>query len=159
MFYTTFLNELYFRVMSSIGITKVNHFPNNTLKMISIHKVVLRMCSVPTLLHGIQLFTFASGSVQCSCECTVRWHTPTQTMNMLICTYFMAQQTEIHEKHGNGTGNCFQTDNHQTIRCLQLWTGVWGSMAFVMRHGQDGRNCTEWLLRTTFCNLSMTIRP
>ena len=58
-----FLNELYFRVMSSIGITEVNHFANNRLKLMSIHKVVLRMCSVAALLHSIQLFTFASGSV------------------------------------------------------------------------------------------------
>ena len=153
-----FLNEPYFRVMSSIEITEVNHFPNNRLKVMSIHKVVLRVCSVAALLHRIQLFTFVSVSVGYSCECTERWHTPTQTMNARICTSFMAQLTEIREKHGDGTGNCFQTDDYQNIRSLQLWTGVWGSTAFVMCHGQDGNNCTDWLLRTTFCNLSMTIR-
>ena len=64
------------------------------------------------LLHGIQLFTFASGSVGYSSDCTVRWHTPTQTVRMRICTSFMAQEMKIHEKHGDST------DDYQTIRHL-----------------------------------------
>ena len=85
--------------MSSIGITEVNHFTNNRLKAMPIHKVVLRMCSVAALLYSIQLFTFAGGSVDySSCECTVQWHTSIQTMSTMIYTSFMAQQTEIHEK-------------------------------------------------------------
>ena len=79
-------------------------------------------------------------------------------MNTQLCTSFMVQQTEIHEMYGDGTRNCFQSDEYQTITRLQLGTGVWGNMEFVMWCGLNGRNCTEWLWRKTFCNSLTTIQ-